>query len=296
MSAKEAPTAMRSRNSDGTYSNYFFVTNTHGDVVALTDRVGAIVNRYAYGPWGEATRVSESVHQPFRYAGYRYEDGFDLYYLRARWMDPGTGRFLSRDDERGTNSRLLSINRYVYAALNPPSATDPSGHAPRRPTIGQGIYALFPQGECTTRNLGEWRYKVLAYNVAQYLASGGAFEHYRHVFFPIDPDPHFVANHFGWGGFAQGEWDYNVSPSTLRFDSNYDLCLVSKVWFPSGHASALWVLIHEMQHADQEVAAGGQAEFRRTYPLDRQRFEADADCKADRVIGVLARGYGSTGC
>ncbi|RIK04517.1 MAG: hypothetical protein DCC49_13340, partial [Acidobacteria bacterium] len=32
----EAPTAMRSRNSDGTYSNFFFVTNTHGDVVAVT--------------------------------------------------------------------------------------------------------------------------------------------------------------------------------------------------------------------------------------------------------------------
>ncbi|RIK04174.1 MAG: hypothetical protein DCC49_13585 [Acidobacteria bacterium] len=73
----EAPAAMRARNSDGSYSNYFFVTNTHGDVVAITDKDGNIVNRYAYGPWGEATRVSEQVHQPFRYAGYRYEDGFD---------------------------------------------------------------------------------------------------------------------------------------------------------------------------------------------------------------------------
>ncbi|RIK03776.1 MAG: hypothetical protein DCC49_13830, partial [Acidobacteria bacterium] len=86
----EAPTAMRARNPGGSYSNYFFVTNTHGDVVAVTDKDGNIVNRYAYGPWGEATRVSEQVHQPFRYAGYRYEDGFDLYYLRARWMDPNT--------------------------------------------------------------------------------------------------------------------------------------------------------------------------------------------------------------
>ncbi|RIK05041.1 MAG: hypothetical protein DCC49_12990 [Acidobacteria bacterium] len=126
----EAPTAMRSRNVDGTYSNFFFVTNTHGDVVALTDKDGNIVNRYAYGPWGEATRVSEQVHQPFRYAGYRYEDGFDLYYLRARWMDPNTGRFLSRDANAGAKSDLRSLNRYIYTLGCPTSFVDPSGYGP----------------------------------------------------------------------------------------------------------------------------------------------------------------------
>ncbi|RIK04361.1 MAG: hypothetical protein DCC49_13465, partial [Acidobacteria bacterium] len=129
----EAPTAMRARNSDGSYSNYFFVTNTHGDVVALTDKDGNIANRYAYGPWGEATRVSEQVHQPFRYAGYRYEDGFDLYYLRARWMDPGTGRFLSRDSERGNQAILTSLNRYAYVGGSPATLYDPDGHSPRGP-------------------------------------------------------------------------------------------------------------------------------------------------------------------
>ena len=129
----EAPTAMRARQGDGSYKNFFFQTNTHGDVVAVTDRDGVIVNRYAYGPWGEATRVSEQVHQPFRYAGYRYEDGFDLYYLRARWMDPNTGRFLSRDSERGEPERLLSLNRYLYAAANPGTNDDPFGLDPARP-------------------------------------------------------------------------------------------------------------------------------------------------------------------
>ncbi|RIK03837.1 MAG: hypothetical protein DCC49_13805 [Acidobacteria bacterium] len=132
----EAPAAMRSRNTDGSYSNYFFVTNTHGDVVALTDRDGNIVNRYAYGPWGEATRVSEQVHQPFRYAGYRYEDGFDLYYLRARWLDPNTGRFLSRDDYRGNPRSVASLNRYAYAFGRPTSVTDPSGLSPQSPNAG----------------------------------------------------------------------------------------------------------------------------------------------------------------
>ncbi|RIK04176.1 MAG: hypothetical protein DCC49_13595, partial [Acidobacteria bacterium] len=73
------------------------------------------------------------VHQPFRYAGYRYEDGFDLYYLRARWMDPGTGRFLSRDVIRGHRRNIVSLNRYLYAAGSPPVAVDPAGTSPRLP-------------------------------------------------------------------------------------------------------------------------------------------------------------------
>ncbi|RIK09256.1 MAG: hypothetical protein DCC49_07100 [Acidobacteria bacterium] len=142
----EAPTAMRARQADGTYKNYFFVTNTHGDVVALTDKDGNVVNRYAYGPWGEATRVSEQVHQPFRYAGYRYEDGFDLYYLRARWMDPGTGRFLSRDPLAGDPSDLKSMNRYAYASASPATLTDPAGLSARLPSLRgvRGESALGP--------------------------------------------------------------------------------------------------------------------------------------------------------
>ncbi|RIK04369.1 MAG: hypothetical protein DCC49_13440 [Acidobacteria bacterium] len=139
-SGGEAPASMRARNSDGSYSNLFFVTNTHGDVVAVTDRDGNIVNRYAYGPWGEATRVSEQVHQPFRYAGYRYEDGFDLYYLRARWYDASTGRFLSRDPVRGNQMKPLTLNRYAYAESCPASLADPTGLSPI--PCRQGIYVL----------------------------------------------------------------------------------------------------------------------------------------------------------
>ncbi|RIK04052.1 MAG: hypothetical protein DCC49_13675, partial [Acidobacteria bacterium] len=81
-------------------------------------------------------RVSEQVHQPFRYAGYRYEDGFDLYYLRARWMDPNTGRFLSRDPLRGDGVGLVSLNRYAYAEGSPATLSDPSGLSSREPNAG----------------------------------------------------------------------------------------------------------------------------------------------------------------
>lgn len=37
----EAPTAMRARQADGSYKNFFFVTNTHGDVVGVMGREGS---------------------------------------------------------------------------------------------------------------------------------------------------------------------------------------------------------------------------------------------------------------
>lgn len=137
-----SPAAMRARQPDGSYSNYFFVTNTHGDVVAVTDKDGNIVNRYAYGPWGEATRVSEQVHQPFRYAGYFYESTVDLYWLSSRWYDAGTGRFLSRDQFRGLRKVLPSLNKYAYTWGNSATLIDSSGYSPRRPqgTRPPGVY------------------------------------------------------------------------------------------------------------------------------------------------------------
>ena len=44
-----------------------------GNVVALTDSTGNVVDRYSYDLWGLATSVNESVPQPFRYAGYWYD-------------------------------------------------------------------------------------------------------------------------------------------------------------------------------------------------------------------------------
>jgi RHS repeat-associated protein len=46
--------------------------------------------------------------------------GSELYFLRARYYDPETGRFLGRDP-------LPFVNRYTYVGNNPVLLTDPSG-------------------------------------------------------------------------------------------------------------------------------------------------------------------------
>lgn len=104
-------------------------------------------DRYPPG-WGEATRVSETVPQPFRYAGSFYEPTADLYWLRAKWHDTGTGRFLSRDCERGNPLDLETLSRYAFALCNSPTMSDPTGFSP---TCKHGKWEPYPRLNCAAR-------------------------------------------------------------------------------------------------------------------------------------------------
>jgi len=60
---------------------------------------------------------------PFRYCGEYWDRETGTYYLRARYYEPGTGRFLSEDSAHD------GLNYYTYCYNNPGSYVDPSGHS-----------------------------------------------------------------------------------------------------------------------------------------------------------------------
>ncbi|MBD3240883.1 MAG: hypothetical protein GF331_09880, partial [Chitinivibrionales bacterium] len=62
-------------------------------------------------------------------SGEQLDPNTQFYYLRARWMKPSTGRFLSVDSADGDVLQPLSIHRYMYANAAPTMNVDPSGHA-----------------------------------------------------------------------------------------------------------------------------------------------------------------------
>ncbi|OPX85112.1 RHS repeat-associated core domain-containing protein [Pelotomaculum sp. PtaB.Bin117] len=97
-----------------------------GSISVITDVYGNPLNRYTYDAFGSPRSVSESVYNPFRFAGEPY-DANGLIYLRARYYDPITGRFLSQDTFNGNLNDPLSQNRYVYCGNNPVLYVDPSG-------------------------------------------------------------------------------------------------------------------------------------------------------------------------
>ena len=64
---------------------------------------------------------------PSFYRGEQYDSDLALYYLRARYYNPATGRFMSRDPEEGKASKPASLHKYLYAGGDPVNMTDPRG-------------------------------------------------------------------------------------------------------------------------------------------------------------------------
>ncbi|WP_161797175.1 RHS repeat-associated core domain-containing protein [Paenibacillus terrae] len=106
----------------------YYQLNGHGDVVGLSDSTGKELNSYSYDIWGGPKTVKETVPNVLRYAGEYWDDTTGLQYLRARWYDPGTARFMGEDTYQGNISDPQSLNWYAYVANNPLIYVDPSGH------------------------------------------------------------------------------------------------------------------------------------------------------------------------
>jgi RHS repeat-associated protein len=64
---------------------------------------------------------------PSFHRGEQYDSDLGLYYLRARYYNPATGRFLSRDPFDGNARDPASLHKYLYGDSNPVYFGDPTG-------------------------------------------------------------------------------------------------------------------------------------------------------------------------
>ena len=74
-----------------------------------------------------ATR--ELPWRPSFYRGEQYDSDLGLYYLRARYYNPLTGRFVSMDPENGIITDPKTLHKYVYADGDPVNLVDPTGRS-----------------------------------------------------------------------------------------------------------------------------------------------------------------------
>jgi RHS repeat-associated protein len=109
--------------SGGTYHVYHF--DGTGHTVALTSASNVVANKYAYSPYGRLLGEEQAIDQPFKYAGQVgiFSEDDNLYYMRARYYDADTGRFISEDPAGFVDGP----NLYAYVGGNPINAVDPSG-------------------------------------------------------------------------------------------------------------------------------------------------------------------------
>jgi RHS repeat-associated protein len=128
---------------------YYYHINGHGDITTLSDVNGSIVAQYQYDAWGNIVSQSGTMASanPYRYAGYQFDESLGLYYLTARYYDSNIGRFMTRDTFQGFKESPLSLNQYAYTKNNPVMYVDHSGHFPWHilfKGLGAGIYEAFP--------------------------------------------------------------------------------------------------------------------------------------------------------
>jgi RHS repeat-associated protein len=136
----------------------FYHFDDSANTVQVSGAAGAVLNSYSYLPFGEKSVSSETVANPFTFAG-RYgvaDDGNGLYFMRNRWYDPAVGRFTQPDPVGIAGG---DVNLYRYVSNNPVSKIDPVGLQGEQvdyPTIVNIITAPLSQIQGHLSLINDW--------------------------------------------------------------------------------------------------------------------------------------------
>ena len=126
-------------NYNGT--NYYYVANIQGDIMAVLNTSGSAVVEYTYDAWGKLYSTTGTLAStlgeanPLTYRGYVYDHELGFYYLQSRYYNPEVGRFLNADGLLATGQGLLGNNMFAYCNNNPVLFVDDSGFAPWPTTV-----------------------------------------------------------------------------------------------------------------------------------------------------------------
>ena len=105
----------------GTQSYYPLQEGLVNTVTSVTNSTGAAVERFAYGAFGQPqTGNPRPGATGFSYTAREHDAAAGAYYVRARYLDPEIGRFISEDP-------LPAGNAYAYAGNSPIAHWDPTG-------------------------------------------------------------------------------------------------------------------------------------------------------------------------
>lgn len=121
-------------SADGTIRYYH--QDALGSTRAMTNAQGNVDTVYLYDPYGNSISSNGSnAANPFQFAGQYTDAESGFQYLDARYYDPSTANFLTRDP-----ATALSQAAYGYAHDSPLNYADPSGLGFSLPGVGQWLW------------------------------------------------------------------------------------------------------------------------------------------------------------
>ena len=104
----------------------FFMYDGLGSARTFTNASGVVTAAATYDGYGNTVATSGSTSSPYQFgatSGHRNDGDAGIMQVGARYYDPATGSFLTRDTD-------LNQLAYVYCGDDPIDKVDPSGHGP----------------------------------------------------------------------------------------------------------------------------------------------------------------------
>ncbi|UWZ86824.1 RHS repeat-associated core domain-containing protein [Occallatibacter riparius] len=112
---------------NNTWTVSFYGYDGGGSVRQLTNAAGTVTDTYVYDAFGNSLQTGNQTPNVYLYRGEQFDSDLGLYYLRARYYNPITGRFMGRDPLGWNPLSTGSVHRYLYGLGDPVNGSDPSG-------------------------------------------------------------------------------------------------------------------------------------------------------------------------
>ncbi|MCQ2503667.1 MAG: hypothetical protein MJ103_00330 [Saccharofermentans sp.] len=129
----------------------YYIYDGGMSVRGLTDESGELTDTYVFDAFGNEVVRTGTTDNSYGFQG-EQRDETGLYYLRARYMNPSTGTFISMDTYGGSLSDPMSLHKNLFANSNPVKYCDPSGHM----SLAESMCVFGIIGELVAANLYFW--------------------------------------------------------------------------------------------------------------------------------------------